>query len=84
MKATKEIGQRDMKGDTKDCFIFDSWFYLNELTEAAMDVGADMIGIVKTNTKGFYKETITKLKNYWPGGSYLVLRSKPMVPRAGC
>ena len=36
--------------------------------------------MVKTNTKGFRKETIEKLTKNWPGGSYLVLRSKPMVP----
>ena len=26
-------------------------------------------------------DTIEKLTKDWPGGSYLVLRSKPMVPR---
>ena len=40
-----------------------------------MEVDVKLIGMVKINTKGFYKETIEKLKNYWPGGSYLVLRS---------
>ena len=33
--------------------------------------------MMKTNTKGFCKETIEKLTKNWPGGSYLVLRSKP-------
>ena len=37
--------------------------------------------MVKTNTKGLRKETIEKLTKNWPGGSYLVLRSKPMEPR---
>ena len=46
-----------------------------------MEVGAELIGMVKTNNKGFCKETIEKLTKDWPGGSYLVLRSKPMVPR---
>ena len=45
-----------------------------------MEIGAEFIGMVKTNTKGFYKETIEKFTKDWPGGSYLVLRSKPMVP----
>ena len=45
-----------------------------------MELGAELIGTVKTNTKGFCKETIEKLTKDWPGGSYLVLRSKPMVP----
>ena len=35
--------------------------------------------MVKTNTKGFCKETIEKLTKDRPGGSYLVLRIKPMV-----
>ena len=48
-----------------------------------MEVGAELIDMVKTNTKGFCKETIEKLTKDWPRGSYLVLRSKPMVPRAG-
>ena len=45
-----------------------------------MEVGADLIGMVKTNIKGFCKETIEKLGKDWPGGSYLMLRSKHMVP----
>ena len=45
-----------------------------------MEFGAEFIGMVKTNTKGFFKETIEKLTKNWPAGSYLVLRSKPMVP----
>ena len=44
-------------------------------------MGAELIGTVKTNTKGFCKETIEKLTKNCPGGSYLVLRSKHMVPR---
>ena len=45
-----------------------------------MELGAELIGMVKTNTKGFCKETIEKLTKDWPGVSYLVLRRKPMVP----
>ena len=46
-----------------------------------MELVAKLIGMVKTNTKGLCKETIDKLTKYWPGGcSYLVLRSKHMVP----
>ena len=44
-----------------------------------MNVGADMIGMIKTNTNLFCKDTIEKLTNNCPGGSYLMLRSKPMV-----
>ena len=45
-----------------------------------MEVGAKLIGVLRKNTKGFCKETIEKLTKDWPGGSYFVLRSKPMVP----
>ena len=45
-----------------------------------MEWGAELIGMAKTNTKGFCKETIEKFTKNWPGGSYFVLRSKPMVP----
>ena len=57
-EATKGIGQRDIEGATKDCFIFGSWFFSKKLAEAVIDFGADMIGMVKNNTKGFCKETI--------------------------
>ena len=79
MEETKGIGQKSKKGGPKDCFMFDSWFASKKAAEAAMELGADFIGMVKTNTKGFCKETIEKLTKNWPGGSYLVLRSKPMV-----
>ena len=46
-----------------------------------MEVGDKFIGMVKKNTKGFSKETIENITKDWPGSSYLVLRSKPMVPK---
>ena len=46
-------------------------------------VGADIIGMVKTNKKGFWKETIENLTKDWTGGYYHVLRSKSVVPRGG-
>ena len=45
-----------------------------------MEVGANSIGMVRKNTKGFCKDTIEKLTKDCSRGSYLVLRSKPMVP----
>ena len=45
-----------------------------------MEVGAELIGMVNKNTKGFFKDTIQKLTKDWPGGSYPLLKSKPMVP----
>ena len=46
MEATKYLGQRGVKGDTKDCFIFDSWFTSKSSFEALMDVDTVMIGMV--------------------------------------
>ena len=45
-----------------------------------MEVVSKFIGMVKTNTKGFFKEKIEKLTKDWPGGSHLMLRIKHMVP----
>ena len=80
MESTNGIGQKCRKGSTKDCFIFDSWFSSKKAVEAATEFGAKLIGVVKKNTKGFFRNNIEKLTKYWTGGSYLVLRSKPMVP----
>ena len=45
-----------------------------------MEVDADLIGMVKTNTRRFCKETIKNLTKDCPGGSYLLLMINPMVP----
>ena len=79
MEATKGIVQKSIKGGTKDCLLFDSWFASKKAAESAMEVDVELIGTVKTNTKGFCKETIENITKYWPGGSYVVLRIKPMV-----
>ena len=44
-----------------------------------MEMVDELIGMVKKNTKGFCNERIEKLTKDWPGGSYFVLMSKPMV-----
>ena len=79
VEATKGIGQKYRKGVTNNCFLFDCLFSSNKLAEAFMEVGAKLVGMVKTNTKGFCKETIEKLTKNWTRGSYLLLVSKPMV-----
>ena len=80
MEATKGVGQKSIKGWKKDFFLFDSWFASNKAAEYAMEVDAELIGMVNTNTKGLCKEAIEKLTKDRPGGSYLVFSSKPMVP----
>ena len=79
-KETKGLGQRDTKGSTKDCFLFDRWFYSKMLAESVIDVDTYMVGMIKNNTKLFCKYTIYNLKNYWPRGYCLVLKRKYVVP----
>ena len=46
IKATKVIGRRGIKGDTKDCFLFDSWFSSKKSAESEMSLGAELISMV--------------------------------------
>ena len=41
--------------------------------------GVDYWRPVKTSHKGFYLATLEKLMEYWPGGSYIVLKSTPRL-----
>ena len=58
MEETKGIVQKSKTGGPKDCFLFDSWFASKKAEEASMELGAEFIGMVKTNTKGFCKDII--------------------------
>ena len=62
MESTKELNYGNIKVATKDCFLLGSWFDPKRLAEAFMDVVANIIGMVKINTKGFYKGAMEKLK----------------------
>ena len=86
IQSTMEKLQRYIKWARKDCILFGRWLSSKKLAEAAMEFVADLIDIVKidivkTNTEVFCKETTEQLKKYWTGGSYLILKIKPMVPR---
>ena len=50
-ESAKGVGWRDIIGATKDFFIFYSYFSSKKLSEAKMDVVADLIFMVKTNKK---------------------------------
>ena len=50
-EATKGMGQKYRKGATNDCLIFDGWFSSKKAVESTMEVGSELIGMVKTNTK---------------------------------
>ena len=80
MEATKGLFKRNAKGDKNDCFLFESWFASKRSAEDVINVGADMIGMVKNNKKGFCKDTINNMTKYRPGGSYLIPKMKSTVP----
>ena len=79
MEDTKGMGQRVLKGSTRFLTLFVSWFLSKKAAEAADSIGVDLIGMLKTNTKGFFKVTIEGLTKDYPGGSYIVLSRNPMV-----
>ena len=80
IEDTKGLGQRAFKVSTRYCFLFYIWFLSKKAVEESASIGVDLIGIVKTNTKVFFKATIWGLMKVWPSGSCIVLRSKPMLP----
>ena len=79
MEQTKGVLQRSLKGSTRDFFLFDSRFLSKKAAESVASNRVDSIGMVKTNTNVFYKDTIEGLTKNWSGVSYIVLRSMPMV-----
>ena len=46
-----------------------------------MEFDSNLMGMIKTNTRGLFKETVENLTKDLPRGSYLVLRIRNMVPR---
>ena len=56
------------------------WISFKKSADAYASIGVNLISMVKKNTKGFCKAKIEGSAKDWPGGSYIVLRSKPMVP----
>ena len=76
MKSKEGLRQTNIKGATKDCFIFDGWVESNMSDESLMDVCADMIGMLKTNTQSFSKN---KTK-YWTVYSKLILNINLVLP----
>ena len=75
--------QRAFKGSTNFFFLFESWLSSKKADEAAASIGVDFIVMAKTNVKGFCKAKIEVLTKDRPGGSYVVLSSKPVVPGKG-
>ena len=74
------MGQRALKGSTRDCLLFESLLLSKKSAETAVSIGVYLIDMVKTNTKIFCKSTIVGLRKDWPDGFYIELRINPMVP----
>ena len=53
---------RGSKYFLKTFFIFDTWFAYKIPSNDAKDLGGEFIGIVKTNTKSFCKDTTKNRK----------------------
>ena len=68
MEDIKGLGQRSLKGSTRGCFLFESWFLLEKSAETAASIGVDLFGMVKNNTKEFCKATIEVSTKDWPSG----------------
>ena len=79
-EATKRLVKRDIEGAKKVSFNFDSWFYSKWSDEAALEIRSDMIGMFKTNTKGFCKDNIDNLTVDKPGGSFIAFKRRSMCP----
>ena len=73
---TKGCGQLT----SSDTYFADSWFCSVKTAEEMAAAGVNFCGPVKTIHEGFCLATLEKLMKYWPGGSYLVLKSTPIFP----
>ena len=73
---TKRCGQLT----SNDTYFTDNWFSGVKTAEKAMAAGVDYCRPVETSHKGICLATLEKLMKYWPGGSYLVMKSNQRVP----
>ena len=58
-----------------DTYFYGIWFISVETDEDVAAAGVEYLGPVKTIHKRFCLTTLEKLMKYWPGGSYLVMKS---------
>ena len=61
-------------------FYFGSCFDSKSSAEDGVHVGAEIIGVVKTTTNLVNEDTNDNLTKYWPGGFYLIIKNKFVVP----
>ena len=65
---------------SNDTYFSDIWFSGVKTDDDAMAEGIYYWGLVKTSSKGFCLDKLENLMNYWPGGSYIVMRRTPRFP----
>ena len=65
---------------SNDIYFVDIWFSGVKSAKEVMAAGVSYCGLVKTSHKGFCLVTLEELMKYWPGGSYLVMKSTPKAP----
>ena len=46
VESTNGLGQKYIKGDMRDFFLFGSWFSSKKFSESAMEICAKFIGVV--------------------------------------
>ena len=63
---------------SNNTYFSDSWFSSVKTTEEMADSGVDYCGPVKTSHRVFCLATLEKWMKYWPGGSYLGMKSTPI------
>ena len=65
---------------SNNTYFDDIWFTSVKTSEEMEAAGVNYCRLVKKSHKGFYLATLEKLMKYWPGGSYLVVKSTPRFP----
>ena len=78
IETAKGLGQWNIKFTTNDWFIFCSWYSSKISAKSVIGVGDEIIGVLKTNRKVF--NTMYNMMHNFPGGFYLMLNSKTVVP----
>ena len=64
IEEMKGLDQRKHQVAIKDFFLFGSWFASKRSDEAVKYRGDDSICMVKTYTKGYYKEATKNMMKY--------------------
>ena len=65
---------------SNDTYFSGIWFSGLQTAEELMAEGLDYCGAVRTIHNGFCLAKLENLVEYWPGGSYLVMKSNIRVP----